>query len=93
MYMAKELEFKRHRRLRSSTAMRSLVRETQVTTDDLIYPIFVIEGEKLKKEVSSMPGVFQMSHDLLAEEMKEVYSLGIKAVMIFGVPNEKEVGS
>ena len=88
--MGKELEFKRHRRLRSSDAMRSLVRETQLTTDDLIYPIFVVEGENIKNEVTSMPGVFQLSLDHLVEEMKEVHLLGIKAIMIFGVPNEKD---
>jgi len=82
--------FARHRRLRSSQAMRSLVRENHITTDDLIYPLFVIEGENIKNEVVSMPGVFQVSLDRLAEEIQEIHSLGIQAVMLFGVPNEKD---
>ncbi|HLR40805.1 MAG TPA: porphobilinogen synthase [Virgibacillus sp.] len=82
--------FARHRRLRSSQAMRSLVRENHITTDDLIYPLFVIEGENIKNEVVSMPGVFQVSLDRLAEEIQEIHSLGIQAVMLFGVPNKKD---
>ena len=83
-------QFKRHRRLRTSPAMRSLVRETHVTVDDLIYPLFVVEGKNVKNEVPSMPGVFQLSLDYLADEMKEIKALGIKAVMLFGVPEEKD---
>src|SRR5690625_46397 len=82
--------FTRHRRLRSSQAMRSLVRENHITTNDLIYPLFVIEGENIKNEVVSMPGVFQVSLDRLAEEIQEIHALGIQAVMLFGVPNEKD---
>ncbi|EQB35811.1 delta-aminolevulinic acid dehydratase [Virgibacillus sp. CM-4] len=82
--------FARHRRLRSSASMRSLVRETQLSVDDLIYPMFVIEGEKLKREVPSMPGVFQVSLDLLLNEVTELDELGIKAMMLFGVPKEKD---
>lgn len=88
--MVKELNFKRHRRLRSSSAMRSLVRETHLKMDDFIYPLFIVEGENIKNEVSSMPGVFQISLDFVKDEMEELRSLGIKAVMIFGVPNEKD---
>lgn len=84
------MNFKRHRRLRSSDALRSLVRENHVRTDDLIYPIFVMEGENIKNEVPSMPGVFQVSLDRLKEEVKEVHELGIKAIMFFGVPKEKD---
>lgn len=83
-------QFKRHRRLRTSAAIRSLVRETNVTVDDLIYPLFVVEGKNIKKEVPSMPGVFQLSLNYLADEMKEIKDLGIKAVMLFGVPQEKD---
>lgn len=83
-------DFKRHRRLRSSSAMRSLVRENHVRKDDLIYPLFVIEAENMKREVPSMPGVYQVSLDLLAEELKEIDALGIKAIMFFGVPKEKD---
>lgn len=82
--------FKRHRRLRSSSAMRSLVRETSLQVDDFIYPMFVIEGENKKIEVPSMPGVFQLSIDQLKAEMQALYDLGIKAVMLFGVPLEKD---
>ncbi len=85
-----ELKFDRHRRLRSSAAMRALVRETEIQVNDLIYPLFVIEGENIKNEVSSMPGVFQLSLDNLREEMKEVVELGIQAVMLFGIPKEKD---
>lgn len=90
----KELQFTRHRRLRTSDNMRALVRETYLNKEDLIYPIFVVEGENVKKEVPSMPGVFHLSLDLLHAEMAEVHELGIKSVIVFGVPNEKdEVGT
>ncbi len=82
--------FKRHRRLRSSSAIRALVREHELHVTDLIYPIFVIEGEQIKREVSSMPGVYQISLDYVAEEMKQVHELGIRAVMIFGIPVDKD---
>ena len=85
-----QFEFDRHRRLRSSEAMRALVRETNVTVNDLIYPMFIIEGKNIKNEVSSMPGVFQISLDHLANEIKEIQSLGIRAVMLFGIPKEKD---
>ncbi|MEN1968316.1 porphobilinogen synthase [Lentibacillus sp. N15] len=92
--MSDTLHFKRHRRLRSSQVMRDLVRENQVNKNDLIYPLFVVEGTKVKNEVPSMPGVFQISLDYLDEEINELQSLGIKAVILFGVPNEKdEVGT
>lgn len=88
--MTNNIDFKRHRRLRSSQAMRALIRETHLSKDDLIYPMFVIEGDNIKNEVSSMPGVFQISLDRLKEEVKEINALGIKAIMIFGVPKEKD---
>ncbi|SDQ45927.1 porphobilinogen synthase [Virgibacillus salinus] len=88
--MVKALNFKRHRRLRSSSAMRSLVSENHLRMDDFIYPLFIVEGENIKNEVSSMPGVFQISLDFVKDEMEELRSLGIKAVMMFGVPNEKD---
>ncbi|SFD58453.1 porphobilinogen synthase [Lentibacillus persicus] len=88
--MTNEWEFKRHRRLRSSAAMRSLVRENHLKVDDFIYPIFIIEGENIKNEVPSMPGIYQLSLDHVKAEMEELQSLGIKAVMLFGVPNEKD---
>ncbi|PKR82812.1 porphobilinogen synthase [Heyndrickxia camelliae] len=90
----KDLQFKRHRRLRTSANMRALVRETQLHVDDLIYPIFVVEGKNIKTEVPSMPGVDQVSLDNLKMEMDEVVSLGIKSVLLFGIPVEKdEIGT
>ncbi|OEH91438.1 porphobilinogen synthase [Bacillus solimangrovi] len=85
-----ELQFKRHRRLRSSKVMREIVQETHVHKQDLIYPLFVAEGEGIRREVSSMPGVFQLSLDCLNEEVGEISSLGIPAVVLFGIPHEKD---
>lgn len=88
------MEFERHRRLRKSSFMRDIVRETHLRKDDLIYPIFVVEKDDVKKEVPSMKGVYQISLNMLKEELDEVVSLGIKSVIFFGVPNEKDaVGS
>jgi porphobilinogen synthase len=71
-----------------------MVRETSLTNNDLIYPLFVVPGVKVKKEVRSMPGVYQMSVDVIAEECKEVENLGIPAVILFGIPDHKdEIGS
>ncbi|MGI8317217.1 porphobilinogen synthase [Halobacillus mangrovi] len=89
-----DLQFKRHRRLRRTESMRALVRETHLRTEDLIYPIFVVEGEGIRKEVPSMPGVHHVSLDHLTEEMNELVRLNIRSVIVFGVPGEKdEVGS
>ncbi|MED3985833.1 porphobilinogen synthase [Peribacillus simplex] len=82
----KNIPFNRHRRLRVSAGMRALVRETQLHKEDLIYPIFVIDGENVKNEINSMPGIYQLSMDNLGAEMDEVVSLGIKSVILFGVP-------
>ncbi|AEH46995.1 porphobilinogen synthase [Parageobacillus thermoglucosidasius] len=88
------LRFDRHRRLRQTANLRAMVRETHLHVDDLIYPIFVAEGNGVKREVPSMPGIYQFSLDRLNEEMDEVVGLGIKSVIVFGVPAEKdEVGS
>lgn len=83
-------QFDRHRRLRKTKTMRDLVRETVLHTDDLIYPIFVKDGKEPKTEVASMPGVFQYLLHELEEEMRVVESLGIKAVILFGIPAEKD---
>ncbi|USK32795.1 porphobilinogen synthase [Bacillus sp. F19] len=89
-----DLQFTRHRRLRTTSSMRSIVRETHLHAEDFIYPIFVVEGEKKRNEVKTMPGVEQISLDYLNAEMLEVSDLGIKSVIVFGVPDEKdEVGS
>ncbi|MCX7874724.1 MAG: porphobilinogen synthase [Melioribacteraceae bacterium] len=85
---------KRLRRLRYNPIVRDIVRETVLTKNDLIYPLFVVPGEKVKNEVRSMPGVFQMSIDVIVEECKELVQLGIPAVILFGIPEHKdEVGS
>ncbi|EAD3116601.1 porphobilinogen synthase [Listeria monocytogenes] len=83
-------QFDRHRRLRKNKTMRDLVRETVLHTDDLIYPIFVKDGKEPKTEVVSMPGVFQFPLHELEEEMRTVENLGIKAVILFGIPAEKD---
>lgn len=82
------LEYARHRRLRHTASLRSLVRENQLHKSDLIYPIFVAEGEDIKREVSSMPGVFNLSLDHLTAEIEEVVALGIESVILFGVPHD-----
>ncbi|MCA0389753.1 MAG: porphobilinogen synthase [Bacteroidetes bacterium] len=85
---------KRLRRLRYNTKVRDLVRETVLTKNDFIYPLFVIPGEGKIEEIRSMPGVFRFSIDELVKECKEVAALGIPAVILFGIPDHKdEVGS
>ena len=81
---------KRLRRLRYSPLIRDMIRETELSKNDLIYPLFVVTGDKIKNEVKSMPGVYQLSVDLLVEECKEVASLGIPAVILFGIPKKKD---
>ena len=84
----------RPRRLRRSEGIRSIVRETVVRPEDLIYPLFVVPGEGVREEIVSMPGQFHMSVDQLAREAEELRSLGVPAVMLFGLPATKdEVGS
>ena len=80
----------RPRRLRRSEALRNLVRETWLTTQGLVYPMFVCPGSKVRTEVSSMPGVYQQSVDQLVEECREVESLGVPAVILFGLPKNKD---
>ncbi|MCG3411935.1 porphobilinogen synthase [Staphylococcus massiliensis] len=84
------MQFDRHRKLRSSATMRNMVRETHLRKEDLIYPIFVVEKDDVKKEIKSLPGVYQISLNLLHEKIKEAYELGIRGLMFFGVPNEKD---
>ncbi|MGI8934030.1 porphobilinogen synthase [Leptolyngbya sp. BC1307] len=80
----------RPRRLRSHENLRRMVRENIVTTSDLIYPLFAVPGDAFSQEVKSMPGVYQLSVDKIVEEAKEVYGLGIPAVILFGIPTEKD---
>ena len=85
---------RRMRRLRSNAVLRDMVRENHVRTDDLIYPLFVIEGENIKNPVESMPGICQYSLDRLPEELDRVVEAGVPAVLLFGIPAHKdEVGS
>ncbi|WP_147803481.1 porphobilinogen synthase [Alkalicoccus halolimnae] len=82
--------FDRHRRLRNSKGMRDLVRETHVHTKDLIYPIFVMDGNDIKNPVNSMPGVYQWSLDRVDAEAAEAVEKGIQAIILFGVPAHKD---
>jgi len=84
----------RLRRLRRTGKLRALVRETQLDVGDLIYPLFVIEGSQTKQAITAMPGVYRYSTDLLAREAKDVAGLGIPAILLFGIPeNKDEIGS
>ena len=84
----------RPRRLRRSEALRRMVRETRLTVDNLIYPLFVCPGEHVRKPINSMPGCFQLSIDELIKEAREVFLLEIPAVILFGIPSKKDdVGS
>ena len=80
----------RLRRTRRTGALRDLVRETRLSPNDLIYPIFVTVGEDVRNPVSSMPGVFQLSINHAVSEAKRVHGLGIPAVLLFGIPDEKD---
>ena len=80
----------RLRRLRRNETMRRMVRETKLSVDDLIMPLFVREGTGVKKEIVSMPGNYQWSVDTLAEECKEIEQLGIPGIILFGIPDEKD---
>jgi porphobilinogen synthase len=80
----------RPRRLRASAGIRQLVRETTLETGNLVYPLFVVPGNQIRKEISSMPGVFHLSPDMAVKEAAEAFSLGIPAVIIFGLPEYKD---
>lgn len=80
----------RLRRLRSTPALRNMVRETILTCDDLIYPLFVIYGQNKQIPISSMPGVYQYSVDKLEQPIQQVAELGIPAVLLFGIPETKD---
>ena len=84
----------RPRRLRSSDTIRRLVRETELSVNDFVYPLFAVHGSGVKEEIPSMPGCFQMSVDELVKEAAEVQGLGIPAILLFGLPATKdEIGS
>jgi porphobilinogen synthase len=86
--------FQRFRRTRLNTHLRALVRETSISVDDFIYPLFIRSGEGIKTEVSSMPGVFQMSIDEILKECEVLKKLGIYSIILFGIPDVKDsIGS
>ena len=80
--------FNRLRRTRLNPLLRDLVRETRLDLDNFIYPLFVVEGQGVRNEISSMPGVFQLSIDEILKECCELKSLGIKSILLFGIPRE-----
>lgn len=85
-----EYPIKRMRRLRYNPLIRDMVRETELSKNDFIYPLFVVPGEKIKKPIKSMPGVSQLSIDNAVKECKEVEAMGIPAVILFGIPSHKD---
>src|SRR5438445_10644748 len=80
----------RLRRLRRSEQLRSIVRETHLTPEAFVYPVFVCPGEGVRKEVRAMPGVFNLSVDETVKEAREAHSLGIPALILFGLPEKKD---
>lgn len=89
-----KLPYYRPRRLRRNENIRRMVRETTLSVNNFIYPLFVTEGKKVRNAITSMPGNYQLSIDLLVEEVKDVRALGIPAIILFGIPAQKDtVGS
>jgi porphobilinogen synthase len=80
----------RLRRLRQNTAIRNMVSETSLSATNFIYPVFAAEGKNIKKQISSMPGIFQLSKENAVKECKEAFGLGIPAVILFGIPEHKD---
>lgn len=80
----------RMRRIRGNKILREMTKETVLEISDFIYPLFVVEGENIKKEIPSMPDCYHFSIDKLEDEIKEIVNLGIKAVILFGIPNKKD---
>src|SRR5258708_24988404 len=80
----------RPRRLRSTERLRGMVRETRLTPERLVYPLFVAPGEGVRREIASLPGCFQLSPDQAAREAREVEELGIGGVLLFGLPTAKD---
>ena len=84
----------RMRRLRRTETLRRLVKETTISVDDFVYPLFVVPGNNVKEEIDSMPGIFHFSIDQIPYEVEEINNLGIPAIILFGLPNDKdELGS
>lgn len=82
--------YNRTRRLRKTEGIRRLVRETKLSVDDFIYPLFIEEGENIESEIPSMPGIKRFSLDTISKELDEVVELNIPAVLLFGIPSEKD---
>jgi porphobilinogen synthase len=80
----------RPRRLRRTDALRRLVRETRLSPDNLVAPLFVCTGDGVRREIASMPGCFQLSPDLIVEEARELASVGVPAIILFGIPDRKD---
>ena len=80
----------RMRRIRENKILREMTKETSLEISDFIYPLFVVEGENIKKEIPSMPDCYHFSIDKLEDEIKEIVNLGIRAVILFGIPNKKD---
>ncbi|MFZ2397590.1 MAG: porphobilinogen synthase, partial [Smithella sp.] len=80
----------RARRLRKNENFRRLIRETKLSVDDLVYPLFVVPGKSVKKPITSMPGQFQLSVDYIAKEAQKAHELGLPAVLLFGIPAKKD---
>lgn len=84
----------RMRRMRKTPALRRLVRETRLSRDDFVLPLFVVEGRGVREAIGAMPGVHRFSVDQVVEEAKRIHGLGVPAVILFGIPAEKDaVGS
>ena len=84
----------RPRRLRSGAVLRKMVRETRMDKASLIYPMFLVEGENVREEISSMPGQYRYSMDRMGEKLEELSDAGVSSVMFFGIPKQKdELGS
>ena len=81
----------RPRRLRKNETLRRMIRETKLSVDDFIFPLFVTHGRGIRNEINSMPGIAQLSVDLAVKEAEEVYKLGIPAVILFGIPMKKDL--
>ena len=86
--------FKRFRRLRINETLRNMVAETTLSSNDFLYPLFVVEGKNIKNEVSSMPGVYQMSLDVILQECKDLKELDLNSIILFAIPEVKDsIGS
>src|SRR5688500_9965927 len=93
-HLQPEFPLTRLRRLRRTPGLRDMFRETSLSTADLIFPLFIVEGENVRNEISSMPGQFQLSIDNVLREVDELHKLNIREVILFGIPKEKdELGS